>query len=37
MRRALVGAFGNAKLEGRDELATEDLLERSARRQRIGF
>jgi ATP-dependent Lon protease len=37
MRRALVGAFGNAKLEGRDELATKDLLERSARRQRIGF
>ncbi len=37
MRRALVGAFGNAKLEGRSELATEDLLERSARRQRIGF
>jgi ATP-dependent Lon protease len=37
MRRALVGAFGNAKLEGRDELAAEDLLERSSRRQRIGF
>ena len=37
MRRALVGAFGNAKLEGRSELATDDLLERSARRQRIGF
>ncbi|RPH43270.1 MAG: AAA family ATPase [Burkholderiales bacterium] len=37
MRRALVGAFGNAKLEGRAELAPEDLLERSARRQRIGF
>jgi ATP-dependent Lon protease len=37
MRRALVGAFGNAKLEGRSELATEDLLERNARRQRIGF
>ena len=37
MRRALVGAFGNAKLEGRSELVPEDLLERSARRQRIGF
>jgi ATP-dependent Lon protease len=37
MRRAIVGAFGNAKLEGRDELAPEDLLERSARRPRIGF
>jgi ATP-dependent Lon protease len=37
MRRALVSAFGNAKLEGRSELATEDLLDRSARRNRIGF
>lgn len=37
MRRALVGAFGNAKLEGRDEIAADDLLERNARRQRIGF
>jgi len=37
MRRALVSAFGNAKLEGRSELATEDLLERNARRNRIGF
>jgi ATP-dependent Lon protease len=37
MRRALVGAFGNARLAGRSELAGEDLLERSARRQRIGF
>jgi ATP-dependent Lon protease len=37
MRRALVGAFGSARLDGRDTLAPEDLLERSARRQRIGF
>jgi ATP-dependent Lon protease len=37
MRRALVGAFGNARLDGRDALAPEDLLERSGRRQRIGF
>ena len=37
MRRALVGAFGSARLDGRDALAAEDLLERSARRQRIGF
>ena len=37
MRRALVGAFGNAKLDGRDELRADDLLERSGRRQRIGF
>jgi ATP-dependent Lon protease len=37
MRRALVGAFGSARLDGRDSLSPEDLLERSARRQRIGF
>jgi ATP-dependent Lon protease len=37
MRRALVGAFGSARLDGRDTLSPEDLLERSARRQRIGF
>jgi ATP-dependent Lon protease len=37
MRRALVGAFGSARLDGRDTLLPEDLLERSARRQRIGF
>jgi ATP-dependent Lon protease len=38
MRRALIGAFGNAKLAGRDELAADDLmLERTVKRQRIGF
>ncbi|MFM1988349.1 MAG: hypothetical protein RJA99_1306 [Pseudomonadota bacterium] len=37
MRRALVGAFGSARLDGRDEIAADDLLDRSARRQRIGF
>jgi ATP-dependent Lon protease len=37
MRRALVGAFGSARLDGRDALVPEDLLGRSARRQRIGF
>ena len=37
MRRALVGAFGNARLDERDALNTEDLLERSTRRPRIGF
>lgn len=37
MRRALVGAFGNAKLDGRDALRADDLLERNGRRQRIGF
>jgi ATP-dependent Lon protease len=37
LRRALVGAFGNAKLDGRDALGAEDLLDRSGRRPRIGF
>lgn len=37
MRRALVGAFGNARLDDRDEIGADDLLERSARRPRIGF
>jgi len=38
MRRTLIGAFGNAKLAQRDELAVADLpTDRSMRRQRIGF
>ncbi len=38
MRRALMGAFGNAKLAGRCTITAADLpVERSARRQRIGF
>ena len=38
MRRLLVGAFGNAKLAGRDAIESDDLnLARSARRTRIGF
>lgn len=38
MRRALMGAFGNAKLAGRVEIVAADLpSDRSARRQRIGF
>jgi ATP-dependent Lon protease len=38
MRRALTGAFGNAKLAGRTKLLDEDLLaDRSFRRSRIGF
>ena len=38
MRRMLLGAFGNAKLAGRDEVLVEDLSdERIARRPRIGF
>jgi ATP-dependent Lon protease len=40
MRKALVDAFGNAKLDGRDYLATRDLrIERllPAKKARIGF
>ena len=38
MRRTLLGAFGNAKLAGRNEVLAEDLCdERIARRPRIGF
>jgi len=38
MRRALVGAFGNAKLAGRSEIEAADLpTDRSLRRQKIGF
>ncbi len=38
MRRVLLSAFGNAKLEGRNEVLPEDVLEdRSAKRPRIGF
>ncbi len=38
MRRALVGAFGNAKLARRDELTVEDFaVDRTHRRGRIGF
>lgn len=37
-RRALLAAFGNAKLAGRDELQIEDLdALRSARKRKIGF
>lgn len=38
MRRALIGAFGNAKLAERNEIRIADLpTERSLRRQKIGF
>jgi len=37
MRRALLGALGSAKLEGRTELLPDDLAERAPRRPRIGF
>lgn len=38
MRRALMNAFGNAKLRGRDEIVVADIAEnRVSRKQRIGF
>ncbi len=38
MRRVLLAAFGNAKLEGRNEVLPEDVVEdRAARKARIGF
>ena len=37
MRRALMVAFGNAKLDGRDTLAPQDLPLAGGRRQPIGF
>lgn len=37
MRRALMTAFGNAKLDGRDALEPRDLPGASARRAPIGF
>ena len=38
MRRAIMNAFGNAKLAGRDEIGLVDIAEnRGARKQRIGF
>ena len=38
MRRAIMNAFGNAKLAGRDEIRLADITDnRGARKQRIGF
>jgi ATP-dependent Lon protease len=37
MRRELVGAFGNARLESRDEISPDDLASRNAKRPRMGF
>ncbi len=37
MRRALMTAFGNARLAGRDEIAADDLPRATATRTRIGF
>jgi ATP-dependent Lon protease len=37
MRRAVHAAFGNAKIEGRDEVSPDDIQDGRVRRQRIGF
>jgi len=37
MRRALQGAFGNAKLDGRSEVRPDDVQPGRSRRQKIGF
>ena len=37
MRRAWMTAFGNAKLDHRDQVATHDLPSSASRRQSIGF
>jgi len=37
MRRAVHAAFGNAKIEGRDEISPDDIQDGRVRRQRIGF
>ena len=38
MRRAILGAFGNAKIDGRHEVEERDIAEtRGARKARIGF
>ncbi len=37
MRRAVLAAFGNAKIAGRAELSAEDVQDASGARRRIGF
>jgi len=37
MRRALMTAFGNAKLDGRDAIEPRDLPEQGGKRSPIGF
>jgi ATP-dependent Lon protease len=37
MRRAVHAAFGNAKVDGRDEISPDDIQDGRPRRQRIGF
>jgi len=37
MRRAIHGAFGTAKLAGRDEVRADDIHDPRSRKQRMGF
>jgi len=37
MRRALMTGFGNARLDGRDELQADDLPRGGSQRLRMGF
>jgi ATP-dependent Lon protease len=38
MRRAILGAFGNAKVDGRNEVEERDVVDsRASRKARIGF
>ncbi len=38
MRRAILGAFGNAKVDGRHEVEERDIADgRAAKKSRIGF
>jgi len=37
MRRSIHAAFGNAKIDGRDEVRPEDIQDGRNRKQRIGF
>jgi len=37
MRRAVLAAFGNAKVAGRGELRPEDVNDGRGARRRIGF
>ena len=37
MRRALMTAFGNAKLDARDEILVEDLPRAASAKGKVGF
>jgi ATP-dependent Lon protease len=37
MRRAIHAAFGNAKIEGREEISPDDIQDGRSRKQRMGF